>query len=170
MSRLYRVSEALQGSRSAVVFVHGLGGDAVATWRATPVEDSFWPRWVAQDHSEIEVWTVEYEASPSNWQGSSMALPDRAANLLGWFEAERLYEKKLVFIAHSLGGLVVKQLLRLSADRPGTPHQHFGFRRDARDQRLDCRRIIQRGSRYPWCLGHPRRCRPSIDREARESR
>jgi hypothetical protein len=50
-----------------------------------------------------------------------MALPDRAANLLGWLEAEWLYEKKLVFITHSLGGLVVKQLLRLSADRPGTP-------------------------------------------------
>jgi pimeloyl-ACP methyl ester carboxylesterase len=67
------------------------------------------------------VWTVQYEASPSNWLGSAMALPDRAANLLAWLEAERLCDKKLVFIAHSLGGLVVKQLLRLSADRPGTP-------------------------------------------------
>src|SRR5690242_18623569 len=121
MSRLYRVSEALQGLRSAVVFVHGLGGDAFATWQSGPQESDFWPRWLAEDLPEIEVWTVEYEASPSNWLGSAMALPDRAANLLAWLEAERLCDKRLVFITHSLGGLVVKQLLRLSADRPGTP-------------------------------------------------
>src|SRR5215467_923411 len=120
MSQIYRVGEASQGSRSAVVFVHGLGGDAFATWQSGPQEKDFWPRWLVEDLPEIEVWTVQYDASPSKWLGSAMALPDRAANLLAWLEAERLYEKKLLFVAHSLGGLVVKQLLRLSADRPGT--------------------------------------------------
>jgi hypothetical protein len=100
--------------------VHGLGGDPFATWRAHPRDSEPWPNWVAEDQPDIDVWTVEYEASPSSWSGSAMALPDRAANLSAWFETERLYYQPLVFITHSLGGLLVKQLLRLAADRPGT--------------------------------------------------
>jgi alpha-beta hydrolase superfamily lysophospholipase len=46
-------------------------------------------------------------------------LQDRAANLLAWIETEQLYEKPLLFVAHSLGGLVVKQALRTAADRRG---------------------------------------------------
>jgi predicted alpha/beta hydrolase family esterase len=69
--------------------------------------------------ADLAVWTAAYEASASTWLGSAMALQDRAANLLAWIETEQLFEKPLLFIAHSLGGLVVKQALRMAADRPG---------------------------------------------------
>jgi pimeloyl-ACP methyl ester carboxylesterase len=120
LSRLHRVSDASRKLRGAVVFLHGLGGDAFATWRASERDDDFWPAWLAKDLPEFDIWTVEYEASPSTWLGSSMALPDRAANLLAWFETERLHERPIIFVGHSLGGLVIKQFLRLCADRPGT--------------------------------------------------
>src|SRR4051794_31740379 len=121
MSRLHPIQRALGSSRGAVLVVHGLGGDPFKTWQAGESDDDFWPRWLAQDVPDLEVWTVEYEASPSTWLGSAMSLPDRAANLLAWLETEQLPEKPLVFVTHSLGGLVVKQLLRMAADRPGTP-------------------------------------------------
>jgi pimeloyl-ACP methyl ester carboxylesterase len=120
LSRLHCVSDASRKARGAVVFVHGLGGDAFATWRARERDDDFWPAWLAKDLPEFDIWTVEYEASPSTWLGSAMSIPDRAANLLAWFETERLHERPLVFVGHSLGGLVIKQFLRLCADRPGT--------------------------------------------------
>jgi hypothetical protein len=103
-----------------MVFIHGLGGDAFGTWDAGPPGERYWPRWLAEDLKDVNVWTADYEASASSWIGSAMALPDRAANLLYWLEAERLHERPIVFVTHSLGGLVVKQALRMAADRPGT--------------------------------------------------
>jgi pimeloyl-ACP methyl ester carboxylesterase len=121
VSKLHRVSQGSKRVQGAVVFLHGLGGHPFATWQASVRADDCWPNWVAQDLPEVDIWTVEYEASPSTWHGSAMALPDRAINLLAWFETERLQEQPLIFVGHSLGGLVVKQLLRLASDRPGMP-------------------------------------------------
>ena len=120
MSRLHRVGDAVDPPRGAVVFVHGLGGDGFGTWDAGPPGERFWPRWLSEDLKDVDVWTAAYDASASTWTGTAMALPDRATNLLAWLEAERLHERSLVFVTHSLGGLIVKQALRMAADRPGT--------------------------------------------------
>jgi pimeloyl-ACP methyl ester carboxylesterase len=121
LSKLTRVSKSSRPERGAVVFVHGLGGDAFGTWRRSEGDKSFWPEWLEQDLPELEVWTLAYEAAVSNWTGTAMALPDRATNILAELIGEGLHNRPLVFICHSLGGLVVKQLLRQAADRPGTP-------------------------------------------------
>jgi pimeloyl-ACP methyl ester carboxylesterase len=76
---------------------------------------------LGQDIPDVEVYSLGYDAPPSTWFGSAMALPDRATGVLAALVAERLDTKPLVFVSHSLGGLVVKQLLRTAADIPGTP-------------------------------------------------
>lgn len=100
-----------------VVFLHGLDGDKEKTWLSTGAKPELWPAWLTADFAYVGTWSVGYDASATRWRGSSMPLPDRAENILARLMAEpRLSKGHIVFIGHSLGGLVIKQLLR-SAER-----------------------------------------------------
>lgn len=62
-----------------------------------------------------------------------MALPDRANNVLALLISDdRLKTGEIAFVAHSFGGLVVEQLLRLLADRSPTDLVAAGFLRRVR--------------------------------------
>ena len=53
----------------------------------------------------------------SDWRGSAMELTDRAANVLNLLLVKPdLREGQLILVGHSLGGLVIKQVLRKAAD------------------------------------------------------
>jgi predicted alpha/beta hydrolase family esterase len=95
-----------------VVFVHGLNGDARRTWTSREGEMGFWPERLGSEFPNIGVWSLGYPAYSTQWRGDAMALPDRARNVLELIRLKRLASVPLVFIAHSLGGLVVKTVLR----------------------------------------------------------
>jgi len=117
MSQLIKIAGYPGAPRASVIFVHGLGGHAYDTWRRDikkKVGDdaTFWPLWLAQDVEGITVYTLAYEAPASNWLGTSMPLQDRAVNVLEiLLGAPDLKTGPIVFVCHSLGGLIVKQLL-----------------------------------------------------------
>jgi hypothetical protein len=93
--------------RGRIIFAHGLGGHHHATWQIEPKSiETFWPSWLAEE-LQVEVRALEYDASPSGWHGSTMPLFDRAKNVLTEFEARELTGAPIVFICHSLGGLLV---------------------------------------------------------------
>lgn len=96
--------------RADVVFVHGLGGGAIGTWRSDN-DDTWWPRWVAEDRPHIAVWSLDYDAEPSEWLGRPMPIADRAGNILALLEAHDLGARPLFLVCHSLGGLLAKQML-----------------------------------------------------------
>lgn len=76
-----------------------------------------WPSWLSEDIAGLGIWLVGYPAPKTNWGGIALTLADRADNILARLLLEpRLAKGNLVFVAHSLGGLVVEQLLR-AADR-----------------------------------------------------
>ena len=118
MSRLVSIANTTKADRQGdVVFVHGLGGDARGTWTDDRTK-VFWPDNLGADLPEVGIWSLGYEASPSAWlaQGRTMPLTDRATNALEQLAVRGLGERPLVFITHSLGGLVVKWMLRLVSD------------------------------------------------------
>jgi hypothetical protein len=121
MSGVHLISHAGKGGTAVdVIFVHGLGGDHRCTWQVDERATTFWPSWLDEDLAEVTVYSLDFKASPSAWLGSSMPLNDRAVNILALLEAEGLGTRPLIFVVHSLGGLVIKQMLR-SADDYGEP-------------------------------------------------
>ena len=96
-----------------LVLVHGLGGDAFTTWMADRDRiETFWPNWLAADRPRLGIWTLGYAADASGWRAESMALADRGTQVLDLLENAGLGDRPLVFVTHSLGGIVAKQLLR----------------------------------------------------------
>ena len=127
--------------KADVVFVHGLGGDHVLTWQHGDRNEDFWPAWVAEEFPDVGVWTLSYAASPSAWfrllkklplrwmpglngfyehadrdTGHSMHLPDRGVEVLNGLALDGLGSRPLIFVCHSLGGLLAKQVLRTAGD------------------------------------------------------
>ena len=118
MTQLIKIAGWTKRTRANVVFVHGLGGDAYSTWRHGADDGAFWPTWLARDIPGLTVWTLAYQAPPTNWLGTAMPLQDHAKNVLECILGEHgLDGPPLIFVCHSLGGLVVKQLLRVADGR-----------------------------------------------------
>jgi pimeloyl-ACP methyl ester carboxylesterase len=100
-----------------IVFVHGLNGDARSTWQPEGQPERFWPAWLCEDVPGVGVWSVGYPISSFGWKGSTMALADRAVNILDLLTTEGVGQQKpVIFITHSLGGLLVKEMLRKATD------------------------------------------------------
>jgi tetratricopeptide (TPR) repeat protein/predicted alpha/beta hydrolase family esterase len=113
-----------------VVFIHGLGGDARATWTYTPPPglrqklrfwkrppaspDGFWPQWLSETFPNIGIWSLAYPAAATAWTGHAMALPTRAQNVLERFRLSGLGQKPLILVTHSLGGLLAKNMLHIA--------------------------------------------------------
>src|SRR5262249_25040377 len=98
-----------------VVFVHGLMGSAHKTWSHTSEPAAFWPNWLSEYGN---IWMLGYPAELFWWlsSGASMALPDRARSVIDFLANHELGHKPLVLVTHSLGGLLVKAILRTAYD------------------------------------------------------
>lgn len=104
------------GCQGHVIYIHGIGGDWLDTWSGKEAT-SFWPAWLARDQPELAIWSLEYEAAWTAWRGTAMPIADRARNLLELITTLNLATRPLVFVTHSMGGLIVKQLLRYASDQ-----------------------------------------------------
>lgn len=96
-----------------IIFVHGLGGTAFRTWSWQRNPDNFWPQWLAHDEhtKSCRIFTFGYN---SNFKGEARGLDvlDFAKDLL--FQMLNYPDgldgdRPTLFIAHSMGGLVVKK-------------------------------------------------------------
>ncbi|MEO1250492.1 MAG: hypothetical protein AAFW76_11760, partial [Pseudomonadota bacterium] len=118
MTKLIKIAEWTGPPRGHAIFVHGLGGHAYDTWRASEAEDALWPAWLAEDIEGLCVWSLSYQAPMTNWRGTAPPLQDRAIAVLEQLlTTPELREGPITFICHSLGGLVVKQVLRAAEDQ-----------------------------------------------------
>lgn len=101
-------------SRS-IIFVHGLTGNRENTW--THSNGIFWPNLLANDFPKARIMTYGYDVDVFR---SSKASSDRLyehGQSLGYSIVSQRIEcsnRPILFIAHSLGGLVCQQTLILS--------------------------------------------------------
>ena len=104
-----------------LVFVHGLNGNEIDSWYPSNQQDKFWPQWIADDFPQLKVWTLGYAANATKWKTESMPIADVGLTVLDILFNNGLGKRPLAFISHSMGGLVVKQLLihsqNFAADR-----------------------------------------------------
>ncbi|RDL41952.1 Uncharacterized protein BP5553_01931 [Venustampulla echinocandica] len=97
-----------------IVFVHGLNGDATGSW-TNPDTKAFWPKdFLPSDIPDARVMTFGYNADAA-FGNTTADIVDHAKDLLSSLidkrEEEHENQRPIIFIAHSLGGIVVKQAL-----------------------------------------------------------
>jgi pimeloyl-ACP methyl ester carboxylesterase len=102
-----------------IIFVHGLDGDPLTTWAMERSES--WPAWISAKFPRARIWTLRYRLRTSRWFGGAMPLTTRARNVLAILDGELIPCRPIVFICHSYGGLLVKQLLR-TGEEMGSEH------------------------------------------------
>ena len=109
MTVLHTIAEAKGPLKLNAVFMHGLGGDWRGTWEG---KGAFWLEWLARDIDGLGVYSLDYDASKTTWFSKPLSLPERAGEVLPYLAGCRELERApLAFVCHSLGGLVIKEVL-----------------------------------------------------------
>ncbi|KAK3896546.1 hypothetical protein C8A05DRAFT_48439 [Staphylotrichum tortipilum] len=112
-----------------IVFVHGLTGDREKTWTARNASEP-WPKtFLPSELPTVRVLTFGYDAYVADWRGmvSQNRIANHAWNLLtslvSYREKDDTNERPIIFVCHSLGGLVCEDALFTSRQRT-EPHLH----------------------------------------------
>jgi pimeloyl-ACP methyl ester carboxylesterase len=123
------------GRPRVIVFVHGFTGDSTGTWLAS--NGAYFPRMLATD-DRVKLANVFVASYETHWTKEVGTIASLATKLFAQLDAVGVFNDhtELIFICHSLGGLVVERRL---IEHPeigrktsfiqffGTPHEG-GFR------------------------------------------
>lgn len=119
-SASYWIKSSRPDARTAIVFVHGVMGDSRTTWLA-PGAEAGWPVLVSRDPAlpSVDVLAVGYRSTSI---GAASNVEEIAVRSLRALRDEGLFANydNVVFVVHSMGGLVTKRMLRTlqGEDRP----------------------------------------------------
>ncbi|XP_037304920.1 protein SERAC1 [Pungitius pungitius] len=136
---LHPQTRSNQPIKADVLFIHGILGAAFKTWRQKDRELSeeekeaesredyteCWPKsWLAADCPNLRVLSVEYDSHLSDWMAKCPAenqrksLAYRSRELLKKLKLAGVGERPVVWVAHSMGGLLVKKMLLDASEDP----------------------------------------------------
>nr|XP_057913413.1 protein SERAC1 [Doryrhamphus excisus]XP_057913414.1 protein SERAC1 [Doryrhamphus excisus] len=128
-----------QPIKADVLFIHGILGAAFKTWRQRDRNaldegnnidygDDYtecWPKsWLAADCPNLRVLSVEYDSHLSDWMAKCPAenqrksLASRSRELLNKLKMAGVGDRPVVWVAHSMGGLLVKRMLIDASEDP----------------------------------------------------
>ena len=110
-----------------IIFVHGLGGMAKRTWCWKRNIEYFWPPWLVKE-DELSSYRIFVYGYNSNFKGAgtNLNIIDFAKDLLfqmltfsgGQGNHLSIGHRAIVFVTHSMGGLVVKKAFILGKHDP----------------------------------------------------
>jgi pimeloyl-ACP methyl ester carboxylesterase len=113
LAEIHLLSECPAQVASHAIFFHGLDGHPRHSWGVPTDPEACWPAWLSDDIANLAIWSVGYPAASSRWRGTAMHIVDRAPNILELLLLEpKLAQGDITLIGHSMGGLIIKQLLR----------------------------------------------------------
>jgi protein SERAC1 len=107
------VISAVDDPIANVIFVHGLSGDQSDSWRCG-TSDELWPSWLNERFPGLAVHSFGYAASV--FAKNEQDLFERATSALDLFASKGFGKCPLILVGHSLGGLLIKSILRKSRE------------------------------------------------------
>eukprot|EP00069_Balaena_mysticetus_P012096 bmy_21573T0 len=130
----YRTSQPIKAD---VLFIHGLMGAAFKTWRQQDSDEDLtekvsedeskyttcWPKsWLARDCPALRIISVEYDTSLSDWRArcpmERKSIAFRSNELLRKLRAAGVGDRPMIWVSHSMGGLLVKKMLLEASKKP----------------------------------------------------
>jgi len=95
-----------------IVFIQGFTDDEFKGWQK---ESSWWPvqflEYISQDLHNTRILTVKYVTSLKNGESETNDLSFSSLEILKKLKQVKVGNRPTVFVTHSLGGLVVKQMM-----------------------------------------------------------
>ncbi|XP_024407767.2 protein SERAC1 isoform X1 [Desmodus rotundus] len=126
-----------QPIKADVLFIHGLMGAAFKTWRQQDSDEGLvekvsedesryttcWPQsWLAGDCPALRIISVEYDTSLSDWRArcpmERKSIAFRSKELLRKLRAAGVGDRPMIWVSHSMGGLLVKKMLLEASQKP----------------------------------------------------
>ncbi|KAH6636027.1 hypothetical protein F5144DRAFT_628115 [Chaetomium tenue] len=122
LEQLHPLKEVTRKVKADIILVPGLGGDYIGTWQADDKPGTVWPRDLLPlpNHlPDVRVVSFKYNTS-LNGTTSQAGIRDHANDLLVWLSNDREDDetaslRPLVFVGHSLGGVIIKRALTIMA-------------------------------------------------------
>ncbi|XP_068926422.1 protein SERAC1 isoform X3 [Petaurus breviceps papuanus] len=129
----YRTSQPIKAD---VLFIHGLMGAAFKTWRQQDCDKleigkasdeecytQCWPKtWLARDCPGLRIISVEYDTNLSDWRAKCpverKSIAYRSHELLKKLRAAGVGDRPMIWVSHSMGGLLVKKMLVDASKKP----------------------------------------------------
>uniref|UniRef100_A0A8C8VNX4 Protein SERAC1 n=1 Tax=Pelusios castaneus TaxID=367368 RepID=A0A8C8VNX4_9SAUR len=131
----YRTSQPIKAD---VLFIHGLLGAAFKTWRQQDINQPLdekvskgedysecWPKtWLASDCPALRIISVEYDTHLSDWktkcpiEDHRKSIAYRSNELLNKLRTAGIGDRPLIWVSHSMGGLLVKKMLLDASKNP----------------------------------------------------
>lgn len=95
--------------RKAIVFVHGLNGDAITTWQSE--DGTYWPALLRRDALFDGYNIYVYEYPTAMFGNDCLPLPDVADDMNDRLRRVYAQHERVVLVAHSQGGIVTRNFL-----------------------------------------------------------
>ncbi|KAL8723144.1 MAG: hypothetical protein Q9225_000485 [Loekoesia sp. 1 TL-2023] len=116
-----------------ILFIHGINGHPYDTW-TSDVNQLFWPAQLLppileKEKAQVLVYGYDADVVPPTGGLSKDRIHNHAEQLVATLHANRrsrqATERPIIFVAHSLGGIVVKRALIYSSEKRGKKTEHL---------------------------------------------